>query len=437
MRKIIFIVFLISTCSFAQESVSYNEIDSASYADYMNNDLKKIKKTGKKALKENVDFYFLRMRLGIIGYNHKNYEYALPHFMVAYEMFPADTIVQEYLYFSYLFTNRTENANLLASTFSESMKNKVGYKEKRIENVSLGMGYFQNSNYDQNKNINFIGTNYNRGEANLNGNAFGQSFMVQSLRSGNFRFYNKISFFETSTLGIEQFKMPVVKQMVTYNNLQYQYNWGMSYTSKKEFHFSTGLAYFHTKTSDLDSRPMMGTMIFTEMQEIYNNFSIATTFGKRYKYVMPTLSLTYSNLYHLNQIQGEFSFTYYPLGNTRLYGTSSFALVNNDGQLNKVINQKIGFRCTDWLWLEGKMGVGNHQNYLSSNGFVSFNTLDPILRNASLDVHLYFKKMELVLGYSSQIRLGHYTQYMNPQESKTTNFYYNNNNITTTVKWNF
>lgn len=437
MRKIIFIVFFISTCSFAQESVSYTEIDSASYVDYMNNDLKKIKKTGKKALRRNVDFYYLRMRLGIIGYNHKNYEYAIPHFKAAYTMFPADTIVQEYLYFSYVFTNRTENANLLASTFSESMQKKVGYKVKRIENVSIGLGYFQNSNYDQNKNINFIGTTYNKGEADLNGNAYGQSLMIQSLRAKSFRFYNKISFFETSTLGIEQFKVPAVKQMITYNNVQFQYNWGMSYTSKKEYHFSTGLAYFHTNTSDLDSRPMMGSILFTEAQTTYNNFSASATFGKRYKYIMPTVSFTYSNLYELNQFQGEFSLTYYPFGNTRLYGTSSFALVNNNDQMNTVINQKIGFRCTDRLWMEGKMGVGNHQNYLSSNGFISFNTLDPIMSNASLDLHLYYKKMELVLGYSSQIRQGSYTQYMSPQDSKITNFNYNNNNITTTVKWNF
>lgn len=429
---------MFSNVSIAQENVSYAEIDSATYADYMKNDLKKIKRVGRKAFRNNIDFYYLRMRLGIIGYNHKNYDYAIKHFKVAFEMYPADTVVQEYLYYSYLFSNRTENANAFATSLSESMQSKMGYKKKRVESFSLGLAYFQNSNYENNKTIDFIAPSYNRGETNLNGNVFGQSIMVQSLLAKRFRFYNKLSFFESSTLGIEQFRVPAVKKMVKYTNLQYQYNWGMSYVSKKECLFSMGLGYFHTSTSDLDARPSFGgTMYYEEADTNYNNFLAAITLGKRYKYFMPTISGTYSNLYTQTQLQGELSLTYYPFGNVNLYGTSSFSIISNNATMNHVIAQKIGFRCANWLWFEGKFSVGNHQNYMTSNGFISYNTLDPVMQNASLDVHFYVKKFEFVIGYSSQRRVGHYKQYTSPTEFVNTNFTYKNNNLTTTLKWNF
>lgn len=438
MRKIIFILLLFSNIANAQEQVSYAEIDSATYADYMKNDFKKIRKTGRKALRNSVDFYYLRMRLGIIGYNHKNYEYALSHFKVAYDMFPADTVAQEYLYYTYLFSNRTESANALASSFSDLMQIKVGYKVKRIESFSVGLAYFQNLNYDKNKQIDFIAPSYNRGETNLNGDAFGQNIMIQSLRSKRYRYYNKLSVFESSTLGIEQFRIPAVKQMVKYTNLQYQYNWAMTHVSKKERLFGIGLAYFHTSTSDLDARPSFGgTIYYEEADTNYNNFLFSVTFGKRYKYFMPVISGTYSNLYTQTQLQGELSLTYYPMGNVNLYGTSSFSIISNNTKINHVISQKIGFKCTNWLWFEGKISIGNHQNYMTSNGFISYNTLDPIMKNASLDMHLYIKKFELVIGYSNQRRVGHYKQYMSPTIYSNTNFTYNNNNLTTTLKWNF
>ena len=431
---------LISSVSKAQETVSFYSIDSASYVEYMNNDFKQIKETGKAALKEGLDYYYLRMRLGIVGYNHKNYEYALPHFERAYEMNPMDTTTQEYLYYTYLYSGRIENANALASNFSESLKNKIGFKTKRLDSFSVGFADYINSNVADNTAKSYIYPSYMRGETELNGKATGENIMFQTTRNYRLHFYNKLSIYQTNSTGIEQFQIPVKKVIKDYSNNQIQYNWGFSKTTKKEFLWGGGFAYFLTNTSKLEAHPSQMNQSMIVIEDVttrYNNFLGSVTLGKRVKYYMPSVSISYSNLYDQTQFQTEFSVTYYPLGNVNLYGTSSYAYLNNNGKNQQVIGQKIGCKVTSWLWLEGKYSAGNHQNYMGNGGFIAFNTLDPIKVNASLDLHFYIKKMELILGYTYQKRTGMYLQYLDPTDITTTTYNYINTNLTTTLKWNF
>lgn len=431
---------LVSGLGTAQETVSFNQVDSASYVEYMNNDLKKIKETGKVALAEGMDYYYLRMRLGIVGYLHQNYEYALTHFEKAYEMNPADTTTQEYLYYTYLYSGRTENANALASGFSESMQMRIGYKTKRLNSISIGFSDYLNSNVEDNSSKNYIYSGYKRGETELNGRATGQNIMFQTTRNYRLHFYNKLSIYQTNSTGIEQFEIPAQKEIRSYSNNQIQYNWGFSKTTKKEFVWGGGLAFFQTNTSKLDAHPSQlnpATIILEDISDRYTNFLVSAVIGKRMKYYIPSLSLSYSNLYLQKQFQSEFSVTYYPLGNLKLYGTSSYAYLNNNGKNQQVLGQKIGFKLTRSIWFEGKYSIGNHQNYMGNVGFIAFNTLDPIVKNASLDMHLYIKKFELILGYAYQKRIGTYIQYLDPTNKTTRTFDYINNNLTTTLKWNF
>ncbi len=442
MRKIVYLFLIFSGFIRAQENVSYASIDRATYVEYMNNDFKGIKKTGRKALSDHIDFYYMRMRLGIIGYNHKEYEYATPHFEEAYRMNPADTITQEYLYYAYLFSGRTENAEALALKLSSTMQQKLGYKQKRLDNLSIGFVGYLNKNIGTNTSKDYVGTTYKRGEADLNGNTFGESVMIQSTWNARIHFYNKLTVYQTNTMGIEQFSTPPVKHSELYKNRQYQYNWAGSYTTKSGFMFGVGGAFFQTNTSDLLSKPpavqMPGAQItFKEHDTTYNNHLVSFTFGKRLKYIYPSVSYTVSNLYGLKQSQEEFLLTYYPLGNVNLYGTTAYALIDNNGTNQTVFSQKIGFKCFDWLWFEGKYSTGNHSNYMTNSGFVSFNTLDPVKMHASLDVHFFVRRTEFVLGYSFQTRQAKYTQYTAPTTSTVTNYNYSSNNLICTIKWNF
>ena len=456
---IIVFFFLLVGNSFSQNTVSYASVDSASYVEYVRNDFKAIKETGKRALKEGIDFYDFRMRLAILGYNEKNYEYAIEHFEAAYSMNPANEVVQEYLYYTYLFSGRTENANALASLLSVDFQKKVGYVKKKIDSIILSGGTYLNSNIKNSQAQQLLGPPYVSGNLTSNGVTNGGGLVLENTFGNRLHFYNKVAGYQTKVFSkYEATYKDFADQSINrnlhseknYSNLQYQYNTGLAYQFKNGFLLGIGGAFFQTNTTSFWSTSAVSSdltkLVFVDTTKSvnYSNYLGSFSIGKRMKYIFPQITGTYSNLYGTNQYQGEVSLTYFPLGNMKLFGNTSFAYIDNNKVSQNVFSQKLGFIVSKNVWLEVKYSKGNHMNYMSSLGFISYNTPDAVLQNTGLDLHLTGKKVEFILSYGNQIREGYYTKYTQTGLSPNTiftanyfNFNYSNNNITTTIKWNF
>ena len=450
---------MISNVLFAQETVSYLSVDSLSYSEYLKNDFNSLKETGRKALNEGIDFYDLRMRLGILAYNQKNYEYAVKHFEVAYAMNPANEIVQEYLYYTYLFSGRSENSNALASSLSSEFRKKVGYVKKKIDSIILNGGTFKNSNLKAGQDRLLIGPPYVSGNSKSSGITNGGGLVIENTFGNRLHFYNKIAGYQTKVYSkyevtykdfVNQSINRNLKSEKNYSNIQYQYNSGLAYQCQNGLLIGIGGAFFQTNTTsfwstiEYSSDYTKFVYVDTTKPINYSNYLGSFLIGKRMKYIFPQISGTYSNLYGINQYQGEVSLSYFPLGNMKLFGTTSFAYIDNNKVPQNVFSQKIGYFISKNTWLEVKYSKGNHMNYMSSLGFTSYNTPDAVLQNFGVDLHFIVKKLEVILSYSNQIREGNYTRYSTsgiaPNVVYIPNYFkynYSNNNITTTFKWNF
>ncbi len=457
MRLIIIILIFFSFKNLAQSQVTFEDIDFASYEQFIQNDFENIKETGKTALENNIDYYFLRMRLGIVGYNHQKYEYALPHFEKAYEFYPADTLVQEYLYYAYLFTNRPENAAVFAEKMNESFRKKVAFKKKKIDAISLGFSAFLNDNIDKKRDLNLTDKYNNGSHAVINGSTYGQNLLIlKTLKNPRFHIYNKFSIFQTESLAMFQRDTNAFDRKIEVNNvknvsnLHFQNNFGLTYMSQKDFFVSAACGFFQTSTSEIfidTVESSKSDVKYGEIDLVYKNISISSSIGKRFRYFTPLLSVTYSNLFKTdstknNQFQGEFSLTYFPFKTRNIYFGTSFALLKNYNRdtLQKIFTQKIGFKCNKWLWIAAKFSLGNHSNYMTDNGFNVYNTFDPIHLNTGFDLHFFRKKLELILSYSFQRKEGYYEKFQtltNVNVVTKVPFNYSNNNISTTLKWNF
>ena len=55
------------------KEIDFKQVDSTTYALYLNKDWKPLIKISKKAIQNNIDYYFLRMRLAIAYYEQKKY----------------------------------------------------------------------------------------------------------------------------------------------------------------------------------------------------------------------------------------------------------------------------------------------------------------------------------------------------------------------------
>ncbi len=443
---IIFCTCLSLNWASAQETISYAYADSASYVQFVANDYKGLKELTHKALHEGLDFYYLRYRMGVLAYNHQNFDNAVGHLDAAYIMNPTDSILQEYLYFANLYSGRVENANSLARSLPFSFQERVGYKKKPIDNVVITGGVFSNKNISVNEQANLLTKPQNLANATYFGTAFGTTAVVENTFGNRLHFYNKFTYFKTNTNTITQYakrnasmdlnaKLRWDKEA---NNKQIQYTSGLAYQAKNGLLFGVGVGYFQTNSNSFIAKPNIDTTFLThDSSEVtFNDFSTSFSIGKRFKYFFPQATFTYSNLYDSTQLQGEFNLTYFPLGNMKFFGSSSISVINDGVNNHTIFSQKLAYIFSKYLWLEGKYSVGNHLNYISSLGFTTYNTPDPIKLIAGCDVHFTFKHLELITSYSFQTRENSVTRF-SYEGIKTTPTKYNNNNLIVALKWNF
>lgn len=101
----------------AQETLDFNQVESRSYAFYLEKNWSELLKLGNRSLAAGIDYYYLRLRMGIACYEQQKYRAAIPHFEQALHFSSGETLAQEYLYYCYLYSERNEHANWLSKSF--------------------------------------------------------------------------------------------------------------------------------------------------------------------------------------------------------------------------------------------------------------------------------------------------------------------------------
>ena len=102
----------------AGNSQDFKSVDQGTYGLYMEQHWDELIRIWKEGLKQDIDYYYLRMRIGIAYYETKNYKASQAHFRKALEFNQGDPVASEYLYYAYLFAGQTEQASILAKDFS-------------------------------------------------------------------------------------------------------------------------------------------------------------------------------------------------------------------------------------------------------------------------------------------------------------------------------
>ncbi|MBY0426058.1 MAG: hypothetical protein K2Q22_10510 [Cytophagales bacterium] len=137
MHKLILFVGMILLGQIALSQIEYRtnsaDFEKITYSQYQNKSWQELINTGNAALNENLDFFYLRLRLGIAYFELKQYRMAESHFIKAYEFNHADTVVLEYLYYSHLLSGHYEHAQKLSAGFDSTMKAKTGIGQNPLQ----------------------------------------------------------------------------------------------------------------------------------------------------------------------------------------------------------------------------------------------------------------------------------------------------------------
>jgi len=125
MQKVVCILYLVmvtaSLCG--QDPKSFRYADSITYSMYMDKNWTELIASGKEALKNGHDYYYMRIRIGIAYYEKQNYAMAGIHFKKAQDFSFNDQLSLEYLFYSAFLTNRQYQAwSILSGSFPETKK---------------------------------------------------------------------------------------------------------------------------------------------------------------------------------------------------------------------------------------------------------------------------------------------------------------------------
>jgi tetratricopeptide (TPR) repeat protein len=369
---------------------------------------KELIKLGDDALKAHIDFYDLRVRLGLAHYRKSNYEAASIHFERAIEMNPSDLEILKYAYRCFLYTGQYQRANMLLIHYPQ-INPDYKPKMKGIHLVEVEAGSLQTSQtdaYDGQK----LAPNGNVGEANLFSSMDYLRLYNEVLLSPDTKLHFGTNVFQTNQLSILQFFQKNVNQ--TYSSLNMQANVGFSKLWSRGWATGLGMGFYRQNYTHpyvaSDINPPTPNSLVKDTSEITHAISMSLYASKRMKFIEPVVFLNYGNFDFLPRYQLEMGLTYYPLAKDKLFSYSSISLNHTDGTSSIAYQQKVGYTFLPFMSAELSYMGGSLDNYMGHMGFLTLNTFDPITYSLGVDLHLFKGKYALTPGYRYQERSSSY-----------------------------
>lgn len=365
---------------FSQENTNLLKIDSITFALYEKQQWSELIELGEAAIKNGIDFYYLRMRLGIARYEQHNYRHAVPHFERALVLYPADQLATEYLYYSYLFSGRKSDSRRITPLLNETTKAKMGIKkslmleelyfeggpavsnisnlEENWENPAAADTIYSSTTY-------FTGYNYFHGGIRLN--ILPNLSIYQGYGHLNATAQQNIRDF---TMEYEPFER-VATQDEYYGNIELSLKKGLKitgaahflwigYDRRDAFYNQSGILTFDTVANSEDDY-VLSLAVMKEFT--FGSLNISGTYGR-------------SDKDTINQLGA--SFVYYPFGNINFYGATGMINFWDIEGYRPIFTQEIGGKIYKNLWFEGNVTIGQLQNYAEKNAFVIYNAPEEI-----------------------------------------------------------
>ena len=439
MRQIAVIILMLffAEALYSQAQQTTGSVDATTYQLWSQQDWDALIETGKHALENGFDFYYLRYRLGIAYYENQNYHRAAQHFQKAFEMNNSDELLNEYLYYSYLLTGRNYEAYFTEQSFTNGTRRKLNLGEERLfKSVYLSWSGQQGAPASATENINktmeseglqTVSTGFNliqMGAEHRAGKRIWLSHAYTHLRKSYFLYTNADG-------------SPVTDPDETvYLN---QYYIGATTLLKPGLDIRLGVHYinllnYETTITSAPRRRSVRSAVTN------SNFAGSAAINRRFSYVETGFSSSVSNLNGATQLQQNVVLSLFPFGNLRFYTTSlmhyqSEKTGSRDWRTETIFTQKAGVKLTNRLWTEAFITIGDQLNVVTDNGRTIFNDTDVITTRYGIRLHTFItNKINLLLDYNYMEKESRFapdgpgTEIPNPISYET-------QNITVTLLW--
>lgn len=358
-------------------------MDTATYAFFIAGDWDRLIAEGRKALEEDIDFYYLRFRMGVAYYEKKNYHHAAVHLGKAYAANPEDVLLQEYLYYACLFSGRPFEARRLAAGFPEELKLKTGtgaspfvrhidlvYNTNAVKNASLTAN-FPTDQIPSLDGAQFISNGHQYHYLGLQ-HDISPSVSIYHAYSGMAKRHFIFSRQDGAAYTSPDFKTTLHQYYISGNT-----------RVARNLNLLFGLQYINIRYPEEVVVERPGRTFVTTVTVSQGDYLAFAGAYKNMRFVTLGGAFYYGALNGLRQYQKDLKLIIYPLGNSSLYTVSLLShqtqtTLNSPAKHRFITDQQIGVKLWSGVWLEGYATFGEMQNFVMNDGVVVFNGLDTI-----------------------------------------------------------
>lgn len=397
---ILFFAFLAFPLSilFAQQGDLKTKYNELTYGQYLEKNWTELINTGNEALNQGVDFYYLRVRMGIAYANKKNYRKAIVNYKKAIEFVPNDPVAQEYLYYAYLYSGQGNTAQIYVANLPVSLRKKI--KPEGLPffgNIYMETGYAIAA-YDENivlsENVDiYLSEIFTRKSQNY----FNMNLLLNIAKPVS------LSLAYTG-LGIESEHQYLAQgRDLEREGLTVKQS---DFALAINIHNASGLTlipFFHNVNTALTLTQIEYDTAGYELEpgiEIdfgrnisslqWNDQLLGFGFLKRGGLFDMAASVSYSWLEETSQKQLNARLSYLPKGNYSLYFTPELRFFNEDQNFRMIYKLAVGGQLTTRLWGETAFTYGDLQRTHESFGSIVYNLPDKTIYKADAVMNLSF-----------------------------------------------
>jgi tetratricopeptide (TPR) repeat protein len=360
-RFIILIFLILQISSYAQKAGDYAYVDSITYSYYNSGKWDSLIQLGNQALGNNIDYKYLRQRIGYAYFIQGNYFDAKINFEKALTFDSFDQFTLEYLYYAYLNTGKNDYTGTIVKKSGPLLKKSLSVKPFIIvESIDLEYNY------------KYAGTK-NRSNPQF------YRIGIATKLGYSLNLYQSISNYNQEITSVMNGKT------ITTSYRQPEYYALLKWNISNKLLINTGYHFFNTTSGTLITP---GSLFLLSISANIDRF-ILEGGG----------SVLYSKNTFVYQAGGTAGFVL--PGKSDLTFKSSVAGVYHQTGSQLVYNQMAGLKLSKKVWFEANATIGRMTDYNDYTGLYIYNTYDPIdFRSGGTIIFYAGKKISIWANYT-------------------------------------
>jgi len=446
----LFIINLLVMTNVFAQSDDYKSVDSLTTDSYFRKDWSTLNKTGKLALQSGIDYYYLRMRLGIASYEQRNYAIAEKHFRKALLFNQYDVNAQSYLAGSLLESFRLTEAghvfNRSTPTAKQFIPIRKGFRLSAIHS-DFGMITRNGNRALQFKTLAGESAVYGQqrvygGSRIFDAGAFLQLRpnlmyyigyqLIDTKVTDRFAYietfmkrdstavfdWGSAHYYEVDTLQKTIDFEHLINQKSVYMQAQWSPSSRLSLTAggqlirirqtntyaEQSTYQAIDTAYYITATDSVAMFTLdLNRMVF--QQDTTTHLDWATSIKANYTFgkLEALAGFNFSSLNGNKIKQYTLGFCYLPFGNKDLYNQTEVIALDNSSTTNIILKEIVGIKLLSPVWFEIRLLMGNIDRYSDQGAYIVYNSPELVhLRIEPTIFVIVSKHLWLQLSYKYQ-----------------------------------